>query len=142
MFKFLFCFNLISLESHGRNRSCLIVFTVSPARMGVWCFMADAEMSEPCPAHEAGRLGPGHGEGPGHGWSELDEGWITCFCLGKGCIEKGRLGWAVGTLGREEGMLFQTEAKQNKQKPGHWNSSSKGLNVRPGLGTLGSIALF
>ena len=70
-----------------------------------------------------------------HGWSDLDEGWITCFHLGEGCMEKGRLGWAVGKLGREEEMLFQTEAKQNKQKPRHWNSSSEGLNVRPGLET-------
>lgn len=56
--------------------------------------------------------------------------------------EEGRRGWAVGTLGRKGGMLFQTAAEQNEQKPRDWNPGSKGPNVRPGLGTLGSASLF
>ena len=78
-------------------------------------------MSKPCLAHEEGWFDPGHSGGTGHEWSELDEGWITCVHL-----EKGHLGWAVGMLGREERMLFQTEAEQNEQKPRPWDSSSKG----------------
>lgn len=128
MFKILFyCFDLLSLESHGGNGKAAFSSLQRVSRsvsLLAWVFGASrrkAEMRAPCPAHEEGRRGLGHSGGRGHGRSELDEGRTTCFHLG--VLETAawrRKGAGAGPWGHwegREGCFFrQRQSRMNRNR--------------------------